>query len=129
MADIAILLERNLQEIFAEGDAALRRKVAEEIMHDDAVFVEPHGVYTGRDEIVRIAGVIRATHPTFRYTLLAAPEVLHDHAGRVKWVAGEPGKPPVYTGTDFVVARDGKIAAIYLFFNGQPDPTGPALPT
>ncbi|RUM25836.1 nuclear transport factor 2 family protein [Rhizobium vallis] len=129
MADIAILLERNLQEIFAEGDAALRRKVAEEIMHDDAVFVEPHGVYTGRDEIVRIAGVIRATHPTFRYTPLAAPEVLHDQAGRVKWVAGEPGKPPVYAGTDFVVARDGKIAAIYLFFDGQPDPTGPALPT
>ena len=56
MADIAILLERNLQEIFAEGDAALRRKVAEEIMHDDAVFVEPRGVYSGRDEIVRIAG-------------------------------------------------------------------------
>ncbi|WP_028748325.1 nuclear transport factor 2 family protein [Rhizobium mesoamericanum] len=129
MADIKTLLERNLQEIFAEGDAALRRKVAEEIMHDDAVFVEPHGVYSGRDEIVRIAGVIRATHPTFRYTPLAGREVLHDQAGRVKWVAGEPGKPPAYAGTDFIVARDGKIAAIYLFFDGQPDPTGPALPT
>ncbi|CCM78865.1 nuclear transport factor 2 family protein [Rhizobium mesoamericanum] len=129
MADIETLLERNLHGIFAEGDEALRRKVAEEIMHNDAVFVEPHGVYSGRDEIVRIAGVIRATHPTFRYTPLAGPEVLHDQAGRVKWVAGEPGKRPVYAGTDFIVARDGKIAAIYLFFDGQPDPTGPALPT
>ncbi|MEB2847937.1 hypothetical protein [Endobacterium cereale] len=43
MADIATLLERNLQEIFAEGDDALRRKVAGEILYEDAVFVEPHG--------------------------------------------------------------------------------------
>ena len=127
MADIATLLERNLQEIFGEGDETLRRKVAGEILHPDAVFVEPHGVYTGRDEIVRIAGVIRATHPAFRYTPISEAEVLHEQAGRVKWVAGEPGSPPVYAGTDFITARDGKIAAIYLFFDGEPDPTGPAV--
>lgn len=124
MADIATLLERNLQEIFGEGDAALRQRVAEEIMHDDAVFVEPHGVYRGREEIVRIAGVIRATHPTFRYTTISKADVVQEQAGRVKWVAGTPGEPPAYAGTDFIVARDGKIAAIYLFFDGQPDPTG-----
>jgi len=128
MADIATLLERNLQDIFGEGDAALRQKVAEEILHPDAVFVEPHGVYSGRDEIVRIAGVIRATHPTFRYVPIAEADVLHERAGRVKWVAGEPGKPPAYAGTDFIIAREGKIAAIYLFFDGEPDPTGPAIP-
>jgi hypothetical protein len=124
MADIATLLERNLQEIFGEGDAALRQKVAEEIMHDDAVFVEPHGVHRGREEIVRIAGVIRATHPTFKYVPIGQADVLQGQAGRMTWVAGAPGEPPVYAGTDFIVARDGKIAAIYLFFDGQPDPTG-----
>lgn len=45
MADIAILLERNLQEIFGEGDDALRQKASEEIKHEDAAFVEPHGIY------------------------------------------------------------------------------------
>lgn len=60
MADIAILLEWNLQEIFGEGDDALRQKALEEIMHEDAVFVEPHGIYRGREEIVHIAGIIRA---------------------------------------------------------------------
>jgi hypothetical protein len=128
MADIATLLERNLQQIFGEGDDALRLKVAEEILLEDAVFVEPHGVYHGRDEIVRIAGVIRAMHPTFRYTTIADAEVLHDQAGRVRWVAGELGEPPAYAGTDFIVARDGKIAAIYLFFDGAPDPTSPPIP-
>jgi len=127
MADIATLLERNLQEIFGESDGALRRKVADEILHEDAVFVEPHGVYKGRDEIVRIAGVIREMHPTFRYTPVAAADVLHDEAGRVKWVAGPPGEPPAYAGTDFIVARDGKISAIYLFFDGEPDPTSPPV--
>lgn len=87
MTDLATLLERNLQEIFGEGDDARRRKVAEEIMHEDAVFVEPRGVHSGRDEIVRIAGVIRAMHPTFRYAPITEAEVLHDRAGRVKWIA------------------------------------------
>ncbi len=128
MADIATLLERNLREIFGEGADALRRKVAAEILHDDAVFVEPHGIHRGRDEIARIAGVIRSMHPTFEYTTITDAEVLHDQAGRVKWVAGEPGEPPVYAGTDFVIARDGKIAAIYLFFDGAPDPTSQPVP-
>ncbi|EJZ21591.1 nuclear transport factor 2 family protein [Rhizobium sp. Pop5] len=128
MADMATLLERNLQGIFGEGDEALRRTVAEEILHDDALFVEPRGVYQGREEIIRIAGQIRAMHPSYRYTTISDAEVLHDNAGRVRWVAGAPGEPPAYAGTDFIVARDGKIAGIYLFFDGPPDPTSPPIP-
>jgi len=123
MADIATLLARNLHEIFGEGDAVLRQKAAEEILHEDAVFTEPHGIYRGREEIVRIAGVIRAMHPDFKYTPIAPAEVLQDQAGRLRWSAGAPGQPPAYAGTDFIVARDGKIAAIYLFFDGAPDTT------
>lgn len=124
MTDIATLIERNLQGIFGEADDARRRQVAEEILHEDALFVEPHGVTSGRDEIVRIAGIIRATHPTFRYSPTAPADVLHELAARMRWVAGAPGEPPAYAGTDFIVAREGKIAAIYMFFDGEPDPTG-----
>jgi len=28
-------------------------------------------------------------------------------------VSGSPGKPPAYGGTDFIIARDGKIAIVY----------------
>lgn len=129
MADIATLLERNLHEVFGESDDALRRQVAEEIFLEDAIFVEPHGIYRGRDEIVRIAGVIRAMHPTFRYATIAPADVLHDQAGRLNWIAGVPGEQPAYAGADFIVARNGKIAAIYLFFNGAPDPTSPPIPS
>jgi hypothetical protein len=33
---------------------------------------------------------------------------------------GSPGKPPAYAGTDFIIARDEKIAALYLFFDTLP---------
>jgi hypothetical protein len=35
---------------------------------------------------------------------------------QVRWVSGRPGKPPAYAGTDCIIVRDGKITAIYLFF-------------
>jgi hypothetical protein len=56
------------------------------------------------------------THPDFRYQPIAKPEELGD-GGRVKWVAGRPGEAPAYAGTDFIIARDGRIAALYLFFD------------
>ena len=28
-----------------------------------------------------------------------------------------PGEVPAYAGTDFIIARDGKITALYLFFD------------
>jgi SnoaL-like domain len=116
---VSTLLLRNLHDVFGEIDSARRRAAIHEIFHEDAVFHEPNGTYRGRDEIDRIAGVIKASHPDFRYQPLSPPEVTGD-AGRVRWVSGSPGKPPAYAGTDFIVARDGKIAAVYLFFDELP---------
>ena len=42
------------------------------------------------------------------------------NSGRVRWVSGPPGEAPAYAGTDFIIARDGRIAAIYLFFDKLP---------
>jgi SnoaL-like domain len=116
---VSTLLLRNLDDVFGESDPALRRKAIDEIFHEDAVFHEPNGIRRGRDEIDRVAGAIKATHPDFRYQPLSPPEVLGD-AGRVRWVSGSPGKPPAYAGTDFIIARDGKIAAVFLFFDALP---------
>ena len=118
-SDISTLLTRNLHEVFGESDPARRRAAIEEIFEEDAVFHEPNGIYQGRDEIDRIAGLIKATHPDFRYQPLAEPEEL-GNGGRIKWVSGRPGEPPAYAGTDFIIARDGRIAALYLFFDNPP---------
>ena len=116
---VSTLLLRNLHDVFGEIDPVRRRKAIDEIFHEDAVFHEPNGIYRGRDEIDRIASVIKATHPDFRYQPLSPPEVMGD-GGRVRWVSGSPGKPPAYAGTDFIIARDGKIATVYLFFDELP---------
>jgi hypothetical protein len=120
LSNIATLLIRNLDDVFGENDPARRRAAIDEIFSEDCVFYEPGGgVYCGRDEILRIAGVIKATHPDFRYQPIAPPEELGD-GGRVQWVSGRPGEAPEYAGTDFIVARDGRIAAVYLFFDKLP---------
>jgi hypothetical protein len=113
---ISTLLTRNLQDVFGENDTARRRAAVDELYIEDGVFYDPSkGAYRGRDEIDRIASAIRATHPDFRYQPIAEPEEL-GYGGRVRWVSGRPGEAPAYAGTDFIIARDGRIAALYLFF-------------
>ena len=117
---ISTLLTRNLQEVFGENDPARRRAAVDELFTEDGVFYDPSmGAYRGRDEIDRIAGEIKATHPDFQYQPIAEPEESGD-GGRVQWVSGRPGEAPAYAGTDFIIARDGRIAALYLFFDKQP---------
>ena len=117
---IATLLTRNLQDVFGENDPGRRRAAIDEIFTEDCVFYEPSGhVYHGRDEIDRVAGSIRATHADFRYQPIGEPEEL-GNAGRIRWVEGRIGEQPAIAGTDFIIARDGRIAAVYLFFDKLP---------
>ena len=89
---ILTLLTRNLHDVFGENDPARRRAAINELFHEDAVFHDPKtGVYRGRDEIDRIAGAIRATHPDFHYQPIAEPEEL-GNGGRIQWVSGRPGE-------------------------------------
>ncbi len=116
---ISTLLTRNLHGVFGENDPARRRAAIDEIYTEDCVFYEPKGVYRGRDEIDRIAGAIRATHPDFQYQPIAEPGEL-GNGGRIQWISGRPGEAPAYAGTDFIIARDGRIAAVYLFLDKLP---------
>ena len=115
--DTPWLLTRNLQEVFGENDPTRQRAAIDELYTEDGVFYDPSkGVYRGRDEIDRIAGTIRATHPDLRYQPIAEPDE-SGNGGRLKWVSGRPGVAPDYARTDFIIARDGRIAALYLFFD------------
>ena len=119
MFRISTLLTRNLRDVFGEDDPARRRAAVDEIFTEDCVFYEPRDVHRGRDAIDRVAGAIRAAHPDFRYQPIAEPEEL-GNAGRIQWVSGRPGEVPAYAGTDFIIVRDGRIAALYLFFDTLP---------
>jgi len=114
---VSTLLTRNLHDVFGENDPKRRRATIDEIFNEDCVFYDPSGgIYHGHDEIDRVAGTIKATHPDFRYKPIAEPEE-RGNGGRIQWVSGRPGESPTYAGTDFIIARDGRIAAVYLFFD------------
>ena len=118
---ISTLLTRNLQDVFGENDPKRRRAAIDEIYNEDVVFYDPKGgVYRGRDEIDRIAGAIKTTHPDFKYQPIAEPEEV-GNCGRIRWVSGRPGEAPAYAGTDFIIARDGRIISVYLFFDPLED--------
>ena len=73
---ISTLMIRNLRDVFGEHDPVRRRAAIDEDFNEDCVFYDPSnrvqagwqggGVYRGPDEIDRVAGAIRATHPDFR---------------------------------------------------------------
>jgi len=111
------LLLRNLQEVFGEGDGARRRAAIEELWAEDGVLYAPTGPITGHAAIAEFAGALRATHPDFAYAP-GRPQVLHN-AGRLGWGSGPRGAGPAYTGWDFILVRDGRIAALYVFLDEE----------
>jgi hypothetical protein len=62
------LLDRNLQEVFGEGDAERRRAAIDELWTEDGILYVPLGAITEHEAISRFAGDLRATHPDFVYS-------------------------------------------------------------
>src|SRR5438445_11748338 len=105
---ISTLLLRNLSDVFGENDPARRRAALDELWNEDGVFYDPSkGAFRDRDEIDRIAGAIKATHPHLQYQPTSEPEAFRNGV-RVKLVAGRAGAPPSYAGTDLLTVRDGR---------------------
>jgi hypothetical protein len=113
------LLNRNLEEVFGEGDGARRRAAIEELYTDNCVLYVPPGVFVGHDALDKFAGDLRATHPHFVYTPHGEPQALHN-AGRLAWGSGPLGEKPDYTGLDVIIVRGEKIAALYVFLDSMP---------
>ena len=116
---IATLLRRNLAEVFGENDPERRRAAISEIYAEDAVVHAPPGTIVGHDGLDKFAGDLRSMHPHYVYTPSGEPQVLHDSA-RLGWGSGPAGEPPRYTGEDFILVRNGKIAALYVYLDPPP---------
>jgi SnoaL-like domain len=88
---IETLLNRNLPEVFGEGDPARRRAAIAELYTEDCVLCVPPGTFVGHAALDKFAGDLRATHPHFVYTPHGAPQVLHS-SGRLAWARGRRAK-------------------------------------
>jgi SnoaL-like domain len=116
---IETLLNRNLPEVFGEGDAARRRAAIQELYTEDCVLYAPPGIVVGRDALDKFAGDLRATHRHYAYTPHGAAQVLHN-SGRLAWGSRPKAETAAYTGVDFIIVRDGKIAALYVYPDSPP---------
>jgi hypothetical protein len=116
VSGVATLLNRNLPEVFGEGDPARRRAAIRELYTEDCMICVPPGTFVGHDALDKFAGDLRAMHPHFVYTPHGAPQVLHNSA-RLTWGSGPKGETPAYTGADFIIVREGKIAALYVYLD------------
>lgn len=110
------LLDRNLREVFGEGDDKRRRAAVNELWAEDGILYVPPGAIAGHEAISKFAGDLRATHPDYVYTPQGQRQVLHN-AGRVAWGSGPRGASPSYTGWDVIIVRAGRIAALYVFLD------------
>jgi SnoaL-like domain len=119
VSGVATLLNRNLPEVFGEGEPSRRRAAIRELYAEDCVVYVPPGVFVGHDALDKFAGDLRATHPHFVYTPHGEPQVLHNSA-RLAWGSGPKGEAAAYTGVDFIIVRDGKIAALYVYLDSPP---------
>jgi len=119
VSGIQTLLNRNLPEVFGEGDPALRRAAIQELYAEDCLLCVLPGTFVGHDALEKFAGDLRATHSHYVYTPHGAPQVLHN-SGRLAWGSGPKGEAPQYTGVDFIIVRDGKIAALYVYLDSAP---------
>ena len=79
------------------------------------MFYDPRGVYRGRDEIIESRG--RSGRPIRTSNTRPRPNRRSCITPVASMGSGRPGEAPAYAGTDFIIARDGRIAALYLFFD------------
>jgi len=91
VSGIETLLNRNLPEVFGEGDPARRRSAIQELYTEDCVLYVPPGTFVGHDALDKFAGDLRAAHPHYVYTPHGSPQVLHN-SGRLAWGFGTEGR-------------------------------------
>jgi len=103
-----------------ENDPARRRAAIDEIYTEDAFSTTP-----ARESIV---AVTKSTASRARSKLLTLNSDISQlpspwNRAMAGWSAGYQAarvQAPAYAGTDFIIARDGRIAAAYLFFDKLP---------
>jgi hypothetical protein len=111
------LLVKHLIEIWNERDEVLRTKAIESVYAKDITLFEEDGKITGYDAInQKISGLLNGFPPIFTITQLK-PISINNNLGKLVWGVGPEGAPPVATGTDIAIFKDGKIKSLYIFLD------------
>ena len=112
-ADRARAFMTELLAIWTQTDPATRRDAIAAHYHDDIVFHDPDGVFTGHADIEAFSDSLQQRFPGQQFEMVGEPSVVGD-ALRTYWRFG-----PV-SGMDFAVVVDEKVKKLYAFVE-RPD--------
>lgn len=118
-ARLAALAHAVLREVFDERDAGRRTAAIERVFAADARFIDHFGTHVGRAAIGEAVERLHARLPGYRIAPGGAPELL-DGAARVAWRFGPPSEPARITGTDTILAEDGRVSVLLVFLDRAP---------
>ena len=113
------LLNRNLQEVFGEGEAARRRAAIEELYTDDCYSICLPASSSGTMHWTSSQETCVRPTLTSSTRLTASMQALHN-AGRLALGSGPRGEKLDYTGLDVIIVRGDEIAALYVFLDSMP---------
>ncbi len=115
---IDTLVHRNLMDVFNERDPARRAKAIAEVYTEDVTFTDGSGVVSGHDALDRKAQEILDGAPGFVFRP-AGPSRRAGDLGVLSWQFGPDGQPPVVSGMDISLVRDGRIATVHTLLDGS----------
>jgi hypothetical protein len=111
-ATIPDLLRANLFEVFGERDRDRRRAAIARVYTEDVVLHDPDGVVSGPTALDAKVQDILDGAPGFAFRA-SGPARQCDDLGLLAWELGPEGEPPVVTGIDVVLVREGRIASVH----------------
>ena len=106
------LMLANLFDVFNERDPERRTAVIARTYTDDVVFSDPDGTVTGHKALKDKAQKLLDQTPSFVFTAAGPIYGTHD-LGYLAWHFGPKGQPPVVSGMDIAIIREGRIATLY----------------
>jgi hypothetical protein len=113
MSVVLDLMNRNLFAVFGERDPAARAGAAARTYAEDVVFHDPDGTVTGRDAVVAKAAELLDGAPGFVFAARGPVRESAGSLGVLDWRFGPADGPPVATGTDVALIRDGLIRTLH----------------
>jgi SnoaL-like domain len=106
------LMLANLFDVFNERDPERRTAAIARTYTDDVVFSDHDGTATGREALKDKAQKLLDKTPGFVFTAAGPIYETHD-LGYLAWHFGPKGQPPVVSGMDIAIVREGRIATLY----------------
>ncbi|MCW0216432.1 MAG: nuclear transport factor 2 family protein [Pseudonocardia sp.] len=121
MSTISDLMKANLLDVFDERDRDRRRAAIARTYAEDVVFYDPDGVLTGRAALEEKVQQLLDGAPGFVFRPGGPLHESHD-MGILAWDFGPEGQPPVVTGIDVGLVRDGLLASVHTVLTSAPPP-------